>query len=167
MSILVEIGIVLSLLLNEGKDPGRRLVPGAPARDRCPHGPALDVVDANPLFAEGDNRQSGGSRRTGRDELDGLVLFPSLSVCGPKRRAEDEGCDAPDELPNLRYVACSGCWHHTPPPRAQITCRLRACKYTPRVLSLSLSAASSARESRAHLENRAAIALCRCVPDRC
>ena len=86
--VLIEVGIVLSLLLDHGINAGRRLIPLAAAGDRRPHDPAVRIVDRNPLVAERDDGHDWPSGGPGLNELD-ASLGVRLGICGPHHGAEE------------------------------------------------------------------------------
>ena len=63
--IVVEIGVVLPVLLDDAVDAGRRLVAGLAGRDRRPQDLALGVVDGDPLVVERDDGQQRHAGRAG------------------------------------------------------------------------------------------------------
>ena len=97
VSVLVEVGIVLGLLLKNGVNAGRRLVALAAAGDPGPHDPSVGIVDGNALVPERDNRHDGRAYRAGLDDLDALRLRVLPGSCGcddvTKRQGHETGND--------------------------------------------------------------------------
>src|SRR5215831_10562977 len=67
--IVIEVGVVLLLLLDDAENAGRRLAPLLSARHWRLQYPASGVIDGDPLIAQ---RNDGHDRLAGGARLDGL-----------------------------------------------------------------------------------------------
>ncbi len=94
--IVVEVGVVLHLLLQDAVDAGRRLVAGPARGNWRPHDPAVGVVEGDALAAERHHRQHRRARRPRLDDGLGLrgagVLGRSRTCNGRPRQLQ---CTAP------------------------------------------------------------------------
>jgi len=67
VGIVIMVGVVLGFFLNDAEDTGRCLASLLPARHRRSQGPAVGVVDSDPLVAK---RNDGHDRLAERDSTD-------------------------------------------------------------------------------------------------
>ena len=64
VGIVIHVGVVLGVFLQDGEDTGRRLASLLAARDRRSHDPAFIIVDGDLLITQRDNRHDWLANRS-------------------------------------------------------------------------------------------------------
>ena len=82
--IVVEVGVVLRLFLDDAVNSRRRLVSGLPGGDRRAQDAALGVVDRHPLLPDGDDRHQRHARGPGQHAV--IPLGFSVPIAPGRRR---------------------------------------------------------------------------------
>ena len=78
--VVIKVGIMLGILLDDAEDAGRCLASPLAARYRRPEDPAIGVVHDDPLVAQRNDGEDRLARLTRLDDLDGARVLRRLPV---------------------------------------------------------------------------------------